>query len=328
MAFSGNISSTTFDTRKIIERAYGRCRIAAQQIVGEMVQDAKEELYLMLSQWASQQVPIWTIENVLLPLYEGVNELPVGTGTTNVMAASLRTLTEASGTNVDTDTSRTTTFSTATTVSTVGIKWSATPPATVTFGRSSDGATWTDVETHTVADASGEWTWVDMPSAVEALYFRVVGSGNITFDDIHYGNTPQETPMGLWDRQMWFETTNKLSTSSRPLNYFFDRKVPEPSLFVWPTPTNDAETSQVVVQRQRYIMDVGTLTQEIEVPQRWLDAVVFGLAARLALSTPEVPAQMIPVLDAKATEALNIAQTEEYDRGPLRLMPNISGYTA
>lgn len=326
MALSGTISQTTFDKRKIIERAYARCRIAAQQIVGEMVQDASEELYLMLSEWANQQIPLWTVEMVLLPLYEGVNEVPVGTGTMDVLRASLRTVTEVTGTNTDSSTTRSTLFSDETEVSTVGIRWSAAPPATLTFERSADGSTWTEVLVYTVTDSSGDWTWVDMPSAVEALYFRVTGSGTMTYDDMVFGNTPQETPMGSWHRENWFNVANKLATSDSPLNYWFERSM-TPTLHIWPTPTAAAEAAQIVVQRQRYIMDVGTMTQDIEVPQRWLEAVVAGLAARLALITPEVPVQMIGLLDIKALTALNLAQEEEYESGPLRLTPDISCYT-
>lgn len=328
MAFSGTVSQTTFDKRKVIERAFARCRVPVQQIVGEMVQDASEELYLMLSDWANQQIPLWTVERLILPMYEGVNELPAGVGTTDVLSANLRAITQVTGTNTDASTARTTSFSDSDTlVTTVGVKWSAAPPATLTFERSDDNATWTTVTDYTVEEGSGEWTWVDMPSAVGSAYFRVVGSAAMTYSQLVYGNTPSEVPMGIWNRNDWFNTTSKLSASSRPLNYWFERKVPIPSIHVWPTPDADAEMGQVVVQRQRYIMDVGTMTQDLEVPQRWLDAVVAGLAARLALNTSEVPLELLPILDIKAVEALNKAQTEEYESGPLRLTPDISCYT-
>jgi hypothetical protein len=74
-------------------------------------------------------------------------------------------------------------------------------------------------------------------------------------------------------------------------------------------------------------MDVGTMTEEIEVPQRWYDAIVSMLAAKLAMEYIEVDAQMIPMLDAKAKEALYFAQQEERDNSPMMILPNISMYT-
>jgi hypothetical protein len=74
-------------------------------------------------------------------------------------------------------------------------------------------------------------------------------------------------------------------------------------------------------------MDVGTMTEQIEVPQRWYDAIVSGLAAMLALELPDVDPQMIPVLDAKAAQSLATAQAEERDNSPIMWAPNISMYT-
>jgi hypothetical protein len=84
---------------------------------------------------------------------------------------------------------------------------------------------------------------------------------------------------------------------------------------------------QIVAWRHRHIMDVGTMTQDVEVPQRWLDAVISMLAAKLASEIPEVPADMIPLLDAKATQAELEAWGEERDNSPIRWAPNISAYT-
>jgi hypothetical protein len=97
---------------------------------------------------------------------------------------------------------------------------------------------------------------------------------------------------------------------------------------LWPVPNADAETSQIVLWRQRQIMDVGTLTEELEVPQRWYEAVVSLLAAKLAFEIPEVDASLIPLLDQKASQALYMARMEERDNSPITIAPNISMYTA
>ena len=74
-------------------------------------------------------------------------------------------------------------------------------------------------------------------------------------------------------------------------------------------------------------MDVGTMTQEIEVPQRWYEAIVAMLAAKMALEILEVDAGMISMLDAKAERALYVAQAEERDNSPMMIAPNIAVYT-
>jgi hypothetical protein len=82
-----------------------------------------------------------------------------------------------------------------------------------------------------------------------------------------------------------------------------------------------------VIWIQRYIMDVGTMTQELEVPQRWYEAIVSMLAAKMAMEIVEVDAGMIGMLDAKAQQALYTAQAEERDNSPMMIAPNIAMYT-
>jgi hypothetical protein len=74
-------------------------------------------------------------------------------------------------------------------------------------------------------------------------------------------------------------------------------------------------------------MDVGTLTEEIEVPQRWFNALVYLLAAALAEITPTVDPSLIQILDQKALRALNQAEMEERDNSPIYFTPNIGVYT-
>jgi predicted thioredoxin/glutaredoxin len=92
-------------------------------------------------------------------------------------------------------------------------------------------------------------------------------------------------------------------------------------------PNSGAITSQIVLWVQRYIMDVGTMTQQVEVPQRWYEAIVAMLASKLALEIAEVDTSLIPLLDQKANVALYTAQAEERDNSPMMMAPNIAVYT-
>jgi hypothetical protein len=100
-----------------------------------------------------------------------------------------------------------------------------------------------------------------------------------------------------------------------------------PCRCTWPVPNLQASTYQIVLWRQRYIMDVGTMTQEVEIPQRWYEAIVALLATRLALEVLEVDPQLVPTLNALADKALMIAQMEERDNSPMMIQPNIGPYT-
>ena len=327
MTTSGTISETVFTTRKVVDNAVRRTKMTAQQITAEHIDIAKDALYLLLSDLANQGAPLWCIERVIYPFYRGVDNVPLGAGTVDVLDANLRTLQEVTGTNTDTATARSIEFESSTQVTTVGIQWSA-ASAPLTFARSSDGSTWTTIQTETPTEGVGEWSWYDLSPAISALYFRITASsGTLDFDSIYTGNTPNEVPLARLNRNSYASLPNKAFPSSRPTSYWLDRQQAQPYMRLWPVPNTQAEDYQAVVWRQRYIQDVGTLTQTLDIPQRWYEAVVSMLAAKLAAEYAEVDPQLIPMLDSKATQALYWAQQEERDKSPINFAPNISPYT-
>ena len=327
MAYSGTVSQTTFNTRKVIENAARRCKLPPQSLSAEHVEVANDQLFLLLSDLSNRGIQLWCIEKQIYPLYNGVGDITLDTGTLDVLNSNLRTLQQVTGINTDTSTSRTVFFPTASFVTTVGIKWTS-PGVPLALQRSDDGGVWTTIQTETPTASAGEWTWFDLDSSVATTYFRVLAtSGTLGFSRIYLANTPTEIPIARLSRDDYTNLPNKSFQSNRPLQFWFDRQVQQPVMHLWPVPDLSAEEYQIVLWRQRYIMDVGTMTEEIEVPQRWYDAIVSMLAAKLAMEYIEVDAQMIPMLDAKAKEALYYAQQEERDNSPMMILPNISMYT-
>jgi len=327
MAYSNTVSQTVFTTQRVIDNAVRRCRVPAEQITSETISIANDMLYLLLSDLANQGVPLWCIEKQIYPLYEGVQTLTTATGTVDLLNTNLRTLQQVTGTNTDTATARTVNFGGPTFVTTVGVLWSATA-VPIALERSADGVTWTPIQLENPTASAGEWTWFDLDVSVAAPYFRVrATSGTLGFSQIYLGNTPTEIPMARMNRDDYTNLPNKTFQSNRPLQFWLDRKVRTPVLNLWPVPNAAATVSQVVTWVQRHIMDVGTMTQEVEVPQRWYEALVAMLAAKMAMEMIQVDPQIIPMLDAKAAQALAVAQAEERDNSPMMIAPNIAMYT-
>jgi hypothetical protein len=77
----------------------------------------------------------------------------------------------------------------------------------------------------------------------------------------------------------------------------------------------------------RQIMDVGDLYGELEVPQRWYEAVVMMLSHRMSLELPGVDVGRIQYLEGQADKYLGMAEEEERDKSPIYFAPNISVYT-
>jgi len=311
MAYSNTVSQTVFNTRKVIENAIRRCKLPAEAITAEYVDIANDQLYLLLSDLANMGAPLWCIEKQIIPLYNGVGDVTLDT----------------SGVDTTTSTTHTIAFGGDTFVTTVGVKWLA-ASVPIALERSPDNIVWETIQTENPVATSGEWTWFDLESSVATPYFRVrATSGTLTFEEIYTGNMPTEIPLARMNRDDYTNLPNKYFQSNRPLQYWYDRVIPNPVMHLWPVPNSGADTSQLVLWIQRYIMDVGTMTQEIEVPQRWYEALVAMLAAKMAMEIVEVDVGMIGMLDAKAQQALYTAQAEERDNSPMTIAPNIAMYT-
>jgi hypothetical protein len=329
VAVSGTVSTTVFNTRKVIDHAYRRCRIPPEGISSEQISFALDTLYLILSMLANRGLQLWCIERFLMPLYQAQGLMTLPNGVVDILNTNLRTVevSNQNTTNTSTSTTYQTLFPAATQVTTVGIEWSGASTA-YALETSSDGATWTTVATEDNPNAvANDVTWVDIQGSLATLYFRVrATTGTLNQTQVLLANTPNEIPMARLNRDDYVNLPNK-AFEGRPLQFWVDRLLNNPVLYLWPVPSAQFVTAQVVVWVKRYIMDVGTMTQEIEIPQRWYDAIVYVLASRLAEETPTVDPQMIAILDQKAQRALLEAENEERDDSPIYLTPNIAVYT-
>lgn len=329
MAVSGTVSTTTFNTRKVIDTAFRMCRLMAQNITSEMQEYARDALYMQLSSMANPKPPSWCIEKIILPMYANQPVITLPIGTVEVLNVNYRTLQELTGVTVSTSTAYTVDFTNDNNelaqVSTVGIKWTGAAVA-LTFQTSPDNVTWTTVGTQTTTAAAGEWTWTDIEAPAGTTFFRITSVAPMLTSDVYLGTMPSEIPLGSLNRDTYAAQSNKVF-AGRPSTFWFQRSLPLPKLNLWPAPNDASEACQMVIFRHVHVMDVGTLAQSLSVPQRWLDAITLNLAARLALTTPSVDAGLIPALDLKAQAAMQAAWDGDNDGSPTFFQPRIGCYT-
>jgi hypothetical protein len=141
---------------------------------------------------------------------------------------------------------------------------------------------------------------------------------------IVFSTSQQVIPLARLNRDDYWNLPNKQFPSVRSLQYWFDRTI-EPSMYLWPVPNNDFQMFQLIVEKQ--MEDVGSLTNQIYVPDRWLPSIQATLSHKLSLQLPGVDLQRIGYLEQQSEKLFMRASEEDRDRSPIYFQPNISYYT-
>jgi hypothetical protein len=111
---------------------------------------------------------------------------------------------------------------------------------------------------------------------------------------------------------------NKLQ-QARPIQIYIDRRQEIPQVTVWPIPDN-VQTYTLVYWRLKRIDDAGTGVNTMDVPFRFIPAMVAGLAYYLAMKVP-TGAERLPVLKAQYDEAWQLASEEDREKAAVRFVP-------
>ncbi len=120
-------------------------------------------------------------------------------------------------------------------------------------------------------------------------------------------------------REDYLNLPNKAQTG-RPTQLYVERTA-TPSFYVWPTPENS--TDVVITYRVQRIQDADTLTNDVDVPSRFIPAMVSGLAYYMALKNAPDRAQGMKMI---YEEDFARAANEDTERGSLRIRPDYRAY--
>ena len=356
MSLSGSNTGALapFTAQDMLEEACSRAGIPPEGITSEIVEKYFVQLNLLFTSLLNRGYQLWKRQQVILPCYMSVNQVPLPPGSNVVTTLNRRSLSRQIGTpftdaggdptlafddDFDTICQQTTDngaigceFTTPTIVSNVGVMSGVAGEWVLFFEWSQDGVTWTALEAvDVVFTAAGQWQWWDLegwPNA-GALFWRVRSVGDTPFAaaEIFFGNTPQEINLGQWNLDEFANMPNK-AQGGQVVNWYQQRDVSVPVLYVWPTPNSTARYDTLVVWVTQYLDNVNRVTQGLDLPLRWYDAITAEVARRLCRTLKEADMKRYPMLANEANEAMWLAQSEERDPAPTNYDLGLQYYTA
>lgn len=356
MAYSDTYGQV-FNVQTLIDHGARRCGKLAEELTAEQLLTARQSLGFVLTNLINIGIQYWAIKKEVIGLSADkyIYTLPVGAN--DVLNALYRTMSRPTG-NYSTSAGGVVSNAFDNDVNTYTQQTSANGNISVDFGTdnpiyagsigvlpyvagggsatwtfslqySTDGITWNTLENvGTTVVTDNQWLWYDIDPGQTVQYYRIQASGGTTLAlrEFYVGNNSREITMARLNRDDYTNLPNKNFTANQPYQFWFNRTVPQPEIYLWPVPSDPFV--QMTIWYSKQVMDVGDLTDELQIPQRWYLAVVNMLAHQMAMELPNVPFERITYLEQQAEKYLNLAEQEERDKSPIYFAPNISVYTA
>jgi hypothetical protein len=326
MATSGTLGMEVLDVTSVIEHAARRCGVLATMLTSEMLTSARENLGLILSTFVTKGMQLWCTTKTVYPLNQGAAFLLLNPGTVDVVNALIRSGTYAAGTLATGQAL----YSPAAPVLVNAVSLDL-PAGAYQFvlESSPDAAAWTVQAAYSVTLQAAGRAGFDAETFVTAAFWRVreVLSGTVHMTAATFITAASEIPMAKLNRDDYANLPNKAFSAQQALQFWYDKQYYQPRMWLWPVPQDSDH--QAVVWSQNQVQDVGDLSNQLQVPQRWMDAVIFELSTRVCLELPKelVPPDRYSTLSTRAEMALKDVMDAETDGSPVRLAPNIRAYT-
>jgi hypothetical protein len=351
MAVSGTVGQTTVSVQQFIDQGARLSGKLAEELTVEQVQSSKQALFFVLSNLINQGINYWAINKQVYGLNPDQYEYLLPVGGVDVLNALYRILNRPTGSpigssgnvglafdnNIYTSDAQTAPngyigiiYGTNNPIyaGSIGILPAVSGSFHIILEYTLDGVTWQTLQdTGVTTWVAGTWLWYDIdPGQTAAGYRMRETSGNtLNVSEFYVGNLSTEVTMARLNRDDYTNLPNKNFTANQPYQYWLNRTIPQATITLWPAPSNPFV--QMTVWYSRQVMDVGDLNGQLEIPQRWNQAIQFLLAHQMSMILPGVELQRIGYLDTQAEKYFQMAENEERDRSPIYYSPNISVYT-
>jgi hypothetical protein len=132
-----------------------------------------------------------------------------------------------------------------------------------------------------------------------------------------------------------YSTIPNKNAQGRPIQVWINRQsgadypvtgTNNPKIVVWPTPNAPGDQYTFVYWRLRRIQDAGGGVSTQDIPFRFLNCMVAGLAFYLASKLPDVMPERVLFLKSEYEQQFQLAADEDREKAPIRFVPRNNFY--
>ena len=348
---SNTYNFQALENDELITECFERIGISGEQLVPVKLNSAKRSLNLLLLDWISKSINLWTLSTAYLSLNTGQSQYPISSAITDILQVNLRQFTrQLNGTpqsNTTTsydnggggtplfafDGNSATTCTQAhtngnisysygagvsQTINFIGIQSNITVLYTLVVETSNDNTNWTTLMTippQTFTAGVVVWFDVILPANTMTYRIRETGGAILNIQEIYFTNNITDLQLSSVSRDTYLSFSQKF-IQGRPSCYYFNKQI-TPILNIWQTPTKDYRVIQY--SYVNIMQDAGGFYNIADIPSRMLPALTWGLTWMLAIKyNPPLADQMKNEYEqafsiATANDSENIGLTINYD---------------
>ena len=312
--------TTTFDPNlnEMCEEAYERC--GKEMRSGYDLRTARRSLNLLITEWANRGINLWTMEQGAIPLYANQITYPLPINTVDLVETIIRNGIGQNQTDINISRISVSTYST------IPNKLATGRPIQIYIDRQG-GQTYVFNAT-LAANISSSATTVPM-SSVEGIPYA--GYANIGSETIYYYGTATQAENVATGASSYATLNNVLrgqnnTTAASHTSGDAVSNTQFPNVTVWPAPDQGTISNPyytLVYWRLRRMQDAGNGVNVEDIPYRFQEAMIAGLAYKLSMKV-DGGLERMAMLKAQYDEAWDLASSEDREKAPIRFVPRQS----
>jgi hypothetical protein len=309
MAVTTGQTAFNLDLTELIEEAFERC--GSELRSGYDFRTARRSINLMTIEWSNRGINLWTVEECAIPLVTNQGVYPVPADTIDILDMVTRTSNASTSNQTDINLSRIS----ESTYSTIPNKLTTGRPIQVWFNRQTsltNGAASTTVAAGTTTPSiSATDTTINL---VSTAGLGSTGFIKIDSETIGYTNISGNQLLNCHRGQNGTTATTHVAGASVYIQNL-------PCVNVWPTPDSGGGPYTLIYWRMRRLQDAGDGVNIQDIPFRFINCFVAGLAYMLSVKLQGVDPQRMMNLKADYEDQFALASTEDRETAPVRFVP-------